>query len=43
MPAAARATHTSRAARLEPATATANGPMNSSVTAIPSGIRSSAS
>ncbi len=28
--------------RRDPATATANGPVNSSVTAIPSGIRSSA-
>ena len=43
MPATASATHTRSSGRRESATATLTGPMNSIVTAAPSGMRSSAS
>jgi hypothetical protein len=43
MPIAARPTQTRSRRRREPKTATASGPVNSSVTAMPSGNRSIAS
>ena len=39
IPGAANSTHTASSRRREPPTATASGPTNSIVTAIPSGIR----
>ncbi len=43
MPAAASATHSRSSGRREPTTATASGPQNSIVTAMPNGMRSIAS